>query len=406
MPWKVTCPMSERLNFVNDWLTRRGSISGLCEVYGISRKTGCKWIRRFKANGKSGLEDRSRACRTHANATNAEIAALVIAARKAHPTWGPRKLRDWLGQRHSGLALPASSTMGDILKRAGLVKPRRRGRALHGGQGSTADYAGPNSVWCIDYKGQFRLGNGQMCYPLTITDGHSRMILCCEGHSGPRDNEARSAMEDVFKEYGLPKAIRSDNGTPFASIGAGRLTALSVWWLKLGINLQRITPGKPQENGRHERMHRTLKAETARPPATNMSRQQRRFDRWVEEFNFERPHDALEGQTPASAYELSEREYPGEVGDPAYPSHFETRRVGNNGLLKFRGFKVYLSQALNNEMVGLLEVEDGQWRVKFAGLELATYDERSKEMKQIGGSARASSKGKKYKQRVSPMRPV
>lgn len=404
MPWKETCPMSERLNFVNDWLTRRGSVSGLCQVYGISRKTGSKWIARFKANGKSGLQDNSRACHSHPNATDAATSALVIAARQAHPTWGPRKLRDWLGRSHEGL--PAASTIGDILKRAGLVKPRRRGRRLHGGQGSVVDYAGPNSVWCIDYKGQFRLGDGSQCYPLTITDGHSRMVLCCEGHPGPRDAVARSSMETVFKHYGLPNAIRSDNGTPFASIGAGRLTALSVWWLKLGINLQRITPGKPQENGRHERMHRTLKAETAKPPAGSMGRQQRRFDRWVEEFNFQRPHEALGGATPASVHVLSEREYPGEVGDPEYPGHYETRRVGNNGLLKFRMVKVYLSQALGNELVGLVEVDDGRWRVKFAGVELATYDERTKEMKQIGGSARASSKGKKYKERVSPMRPV
>lgn len=341
MPWRETCPMSERLNFVNDWLTRRGSISGLCEVYGISRKTGCKWIRRLKANGKSGLQDSSRACRSHPNAIDAAISALVIAARQAHPTWGPRKLRDWLGQRHSDL--PAASTMGGILKRAGLVKPRRRGRRLRGGQGSVADYAGPNSEWCIDHKGQFKLGDGAMCYPLTVTDGYSRMILCCEGHSGPRDANARATLESVFKEYGLPQAIRSDNGTPFASIGAGRLTALSVWWLKLGIALQRITPGKPQENGRHERMHRTLKAETARPPAGSMGRQQMRFDAWVEESNFQRPHEALDGQTPASAYELSEREYPGEVGDPEYPGHFETRRVGSSGFLKFRYMHVNLS---------------------------------------------------------------
>jgi transposase InsO family protein len=398
--------MSERLNFINDWLTRRGSVAGLCSVYGISSKTGNKWIARFKANGKSGLEDISRACLTHPNATDAATTALVIAARHAHPSWGPHKLRDWLIQRHPGQPLPASSTMGDILKHAGLVKPRRRGRRLHGGQGSTADYDGPNSVWCIDYKGQFRLGDGNVCYPLTITDGHSRMVLCCEGHPGPRDADARSSMEAVFKHYGLPAAIRSDNGTPFASIGAGRLTALSVWWQKLGIGLQRISPGKPQENGRHERMHRTLKAETASPPARDSRRQQDRFDRWVEEFNFERPHQALDGDTPASVHVLSEREYPGEVGDPEYPGHHETRRVGSNGFLKFRMVKVYLSQALSKELVGLVEVDDGEWRVRFAGVELATYDERTKEMKQTGGSARASSKGKKYKHRVSPMRPV
>ncbi len=406
MPWKETCPMSERLSFINDWLTKRGSISGLCRVYSVSRKTGSKWIRRFKQQGKSGLEDKSRASHEHPNATDAAISARVIAARHAHPTWGPKKLRLWLEQRHQGHVFPAASTMGDILKRAKLINPRRRSGRLRGQEGDSADYGRPNSVWCIDYKGQFRLGNGQLCYPLTLTDGHSRLILCCQGHAGPRDADARAAMTTVFQEYGLPQAIRSDNGTPFASIGAGRLTSLSVWWLKLGIELQRITPGKPQENGRHERMHRTLKAETARPPAQDMRKQQQRFDRWVKEFNFERPHEANQGATPSDAYEYSERKYPREVGDPEYPGHYETRRVGSNGLLKFRMVKVYLSQALSNELVGLVEVADGEWRVKFGTLELATYNERSNEMKQIGGSARASSKGKKYKERVSPMRPV
>lgn len=406
MPWKATCPMSERERFIDDWLTQRGSISGLCRVYGISRKTGNKWIGRFKQQGKSGLEEKSRAALHHPNATDTETAALVIAARHAHPTWGPKKLERWIEERQPGVDLPALSTMGDILKRAGLVEPRHRSRRLQGHAGNSAGYDGPNSVWCIDYKGQFRLGNGELCYPLTVTDGFSRYLLCCDGQRGPRLEDARTAMEWVFRQYGLPDAIRSDNGTPFASIGAGRLTALSVWWLKLGIELQRITPGKPQENGRHERMHRTLKAETARPPERDINRQQRRFERFMEEYNFERPHEALKGATPGSTYELSERSYPGEVGDPEYPGHYETRRVCNNGLLKFKGMKVYLSQALGNELVALEEIADGEWRLRFGTLEIASYSERTAEMKVIGGSKRASSTGKKYKERVSPMRPV
>jgi len=397
--------MSERLNFISDWLSKRGSIKGLCDTYGISRETGHKWIRRFKANGKSGLEANSRAPLNHPNATDSKMAELVIAARRAHPTWGPVKLRLWLGDRHPAMALPAASTMGDILTRAGLVKPRRRCRRLRGGQGEVADYGVPNSVWCIDYKGQFRLGDGCMCYPLTVTDGFSRMILCCDGHAGPRSRDTRRSLEEAFKEYGLPDAIRSDNGIPFASTGAARLTMLSVWWVKLGINLQRITPGKPQENGRHERMHRTLKAETARPPAATMKRQQHRFDDWVREFNFERPHAALGGATPASKFEVSSRRYIGEVGDLEYPGHFERRRVRSDGLMRIRGVKVYLSQALGNELVGLLEVEDGRWLVKFGTLELGTYDERSRELKPIGGT-RASSKGKRYNEKVSGMCPV
>ena len=396
MPWKETCPMSERTNFINDWLSRRGSVSGLCVAYSISRDTGHKWIRRYKENGKSGLQDSSKASLTHPNATDHAMAALVIAARRAHPTWGPIKLRRWLGDRQPGLLLPATSTMGDILKRAGLVKPRRCGRSLHGSQGSTADYGGPNSVWCIDYKGQFRLGDGMMCYPLTITDGFSRMILCCDGHTGTRYKDARHSLERVFREYGLPDAIRSDNGIPFASTGAARLTALSVWWLKLGIALQRIRPGKPQENGRHERMHRTLKAETSRPPALSMRRQQRRFEGFVEEFNFERPHAALNGATPASVFELSVREYPADVGDPEYPGHFEKRRVRRDGAVRIMGMQVYLSQALGHELVGLVEIDDGLWRLMFGSLELGVYHAVAGEFKAAGGKG-SSSQGKRYK---------
>jgi putative transposase len=405
MPWKETCPMSERVNFIRDWCSRRGSVSGLCRVYGISRETGHKWILRFKQDGNSGLLDNSRAPLSHPNATDEATAELVASARRAHPTWGPLKLRVWLSERHPGIALPAASTMGDILARAGLVKPRRRSRRLHGGQRSAADYGRPNSVWCIDYKGQFRLGDSMLCYPLTVTDGYSRMILCCDGHTGPRHADARRSLERVFRLYGLPDAIRSDNGTPFASTGAARLTLLSVWWVKLGIVLQRITPGKPQENGRHERMHRTLKAETARPPARDMRGQQRRFDPWVSEFNQERPHAGLCGATPASVYEPSARAYPGEVGDLVYPGHFETRRVRCDGMLKVRGFQVYLSQALGDELVGLEEVDDGQWRVRFGSLELGTYDERSKQLRPIG-TKRGGSKGKKYKKKLSGMSPV
>jgi transposase InsO family protein len=396
MTWKETCAVSERTNFINEWLSKRGSVSGLCEAYGISRETGHKWIRRFMEDGKSGLEDKSRAPLTHPNATDLATSELVIAARRSHPTWGPVKLRRWLQDRHPGLLLPAASTMGDILKRAGLVSPRRRGRRLHGSQGAAADYSSPNLVWCIDYKGHFRLGDGVLCYPLTVTDGFSRMILCCDGHEGTRSKDARASLERVFEEYGLPCLILSDNGVPFASTGAARLSVLSVWFLKLGIRLRRITPGKPQENGRHERMHRTLKAETARPPASSMGSQQVLFDEFVKEFNFERPHASLDGATPASVYERSKRVYLGEVGDLEYPGHFETRRVRSDGLMRIRGIKVYLSEALGNELVGLVEVEDGVWRVMFGSLEVATYDERAREMKPLG-STRDGSKGKRYK---------
>lgn len=405
MPWKETCPVTERINFINDWIAKKGSVSGLCATYGITRETGHLWIRRFKQGGYPALEDRSKAAHSHPNETLADICALIVAARRDHPTWGPKKLRPLLQRCHPGIELPALSTMNDILKRAGLVQPGRRCRRRHSDGGSGAISGGPNSVWCVDYKGQFRLGDGNLCYPLTVTDACSRMILCCEGHDGTRHDSARHSFELTFKRYGLPDAIRSDNGTPFASAGTARLTRLGVWWLKLGIKLQRIRPGRPQENGRHERMHRTLKAETARPPASNMTRQQGRFDAWVEEYNFERPHEALDGATPASRYEVSLREYPGEVADPEYPGHYEKRRVKPEGTLRLRGVQVYLSEALGNELVGAVEVADGEWRLKFGSLELATFDERRRELRPIG-SNRATSKGKLYKRKVSGMRPV
>jgi len=404
MPWKETCPVSERTCFINDWLAKAGSVSGLCRAYGISRDTGYHWINRFKQGGYPGLEDRSKAAHSHPNETPPEVCELIIAARRAHPTWGPKKLRPLLERSHPGIEFPALSTMSDILKRMGMVQPGRRCRRRHCDGGSGAIQGGPNSVWCVDYKGQFRLGDGNLCYPLTVTDGCSRMILCCDGHTGTRLDSARHSFEITFERYGLPDAIRSDNGTPFASNGAARLTKLSVWWLKLGIELQRIRPGRPQENGRHERMHRTLKAETARPPEASMKRQQKRFDGWVEEYNFERPHEALDGATPASRYEVSLREYTKELADVEYPGHYEKRRVRPNGTLRLKGVQVYLSEALGNELVGAVEVEDGEWRLKFGSLELATFDERKRELRPIG-SKRATSKGKLYKRKVSGMRP-
>ncbi|MBZ0138138.1 MAG: integrase core domain-containing protein [Planctomycetes bacterium] len=397
--------MSEKMNFINDWLAGCGTVSGLCQTYGDSRETGHLWIRRFKQLGASGLVDRSKAAHSHPNATSPDACALVIAAHRAHPSWGPKKLRPLLKGAHPGIELPALSTMGDILKRAGLVQPRRRCRRRQGDGGSGSISGGPNHVWCIDYKGQFRLGNGDMCYPLTLTDGCSRMILCCDAHAGPRHDDARRSLERVFRDFGLPDAIRSDNGTPFASTGTARLSRLSVWWLKLGIELQRIRPGRPQENGRHERMHRTLKAEAARPPERSMASQQARFDRWMEEFNFQRPHEALDGATPAGRYALPTREYPKQVSDPEYPGHYEKRRVRDDGTVRLKGVQVYLSEALGSQLIGAVELDDGVWRIKFGGLELATFDERTRSLTPIG-STRATSKGKLYKRKVSGMRPV
>jgi transposase InsO family protein len=290
MPWKETSLVEERRKFIEDWLTSHTDVSGLCRVYGISRKIGYKWIGRFKMAGWPGLEE-----------------------------------------RYPNVQLPAASTIGDILQRAGLITARNRRRRLVGQQGLVTPAQEANQVWSTDYKGQFRLGNGSYCYPLTVTDDFSRFVLGCDAHQRTTAQNARKSFEKLFDCYGLPDAMRSDNGTPFASVGAGRLTTLSAWWLKLGIRLDRITPGRPQENGRHERMHRTLKAETTRPPAASHAGQQRRFDTWRKQYNQERPHEALEQSTPTKFYCSFRRPYPKEVPPPEYPGHYEVRRVTHYG---------------------------------------------------------------------------
>lgn len=397
MPWKETSLVEERKKFIEDWLTSHTEVSGLCRVYGISRKSGYKWIDRFKMAGLPGLEDRSHATRRHPNEVPEQIRELLIQSRKQHPSWGPKKLRAWLEPRHPNVQLPAASTIGDILQRAGLVTARSRRRRLVGQQGLVTPAQEANQVWSTDYKGQFRLGNGRYCYPLTVTDDFSRFVLGCDAHQRTTAQNARKSFEKLFHCYGLPDAMRSDNGTPFASVGAGRLTRLSAWWLKLGIRLERITPGRPQENGRHERMHRTLKAETTRPPSASHAGQQRRFDTWRNEYNQERPHEALEQSTPTQFYCSSGRPYPKQVPSPEYPGHYEVRRVRHDGSIRFRGLEMFLSEALSREPVGLYEVDDGLWRICFCSLDLAVFDERAGELRRLGGSPRASSKGKPYK---------
>ena len=261
--------MEERKRFIEDWL-RGGAtnLAALCRLYEISRKTGYKWIERFEAGGLPALEERSHAAHLQPRRIAAAVEKRLIAARRRHPTWGPKKLRAWLRATEPETAWPAASTIGEALRRAGLVTPRKRVRRLvDSPPGPLREPETSNDVWTLDHKGQFRTGDGALCYPLTVADGYSRYLPACEAHGGTSYQAARGSLERLFRERGLPRRVRSDNGSPFASTGAGRLTRLSVWWLKLGIEVERIEPGKPQQNGRHERLHRTLKAETARPPA-------------------------------------------------------------------------------------------------------------------------------------------
>jgi transposase InsO family protein len=364
--------MDLRIEFMNR-VMKGETVAELCREYGISRKTGDKFKQRYKLLGEAGLADRSRAPKVIPHRTSPELVGLIVDERKRHPTWGPKKLKTRLEERLN-CELPAASTIGDILERAGLVMKRGRRRNVPAQPTTLREALAPNDVWCIDYKGQFRLGNRSLCYPLTLTDQRSRYILGCEAMAAISDEEARECCEEIFRRYGLPKAMRSDNGVPFASNGLRNLTRLSVYWLRLGIELERIRPAHPEENGQHERMHRTLKFETTRPPRTNLLQQQERFDEFVDEFNNERPHEALGMKRPAQVYKPSPRKLPKVTSELEYLQHDDTMLVDRRGYIVFRQRRIYLSTALALETVGVREELDGRWLMTFANLDLGYLD--------------------------------
>jgi len=381
MPWKDTCVEEQRMKFIAAYLEEESgwSMSELCEAFGVSRKSGYKWVERYRDAGLEGLRDRLRVPLHHPNATAPELVSKLIAARQQHRFWGPRKLLVGLRREEPEREWPATSTAGEILKRAGMVQTRRRRRAavsLQRSPLSVPTYA--NQVWGVDYKGWFRTRDGKRCDPLTISDLYSRFLLECRRVQRPNTRCARPVFERVFRDNGLPEAIRSDNGSPFASQGLGGLSRLSVWWVKLGITLERIQPGRPDQNGCHERMHRTLKRETALPPGANGAAQQRSFNRFRDTFNTERPHEALNDTPPAQWYCPSPREYPAREPEVEYPGVFEVRRVRTSGEIKWQGELLYVSQALVGEPVGLEEVSDGHWKIYFGPMELALFDAQSR----------------------------
>jgi len=374
VPWKVTDPMSERMKFVCR-IEAGERMTDVCKDLGISRKTGYKLLERYRAEGTAGLFDRSRAPREIRHRTSEEIITLVETTRRAHPTWGPRKLRAWLEAQHPGLKLPAASTIGDFLARRGLVDMRRRRRVVTPHPAPLTSPQAANDVWCADFKGQFRLRNGAYCYPLTISDRHSRFLLCCEGLESVRGDSAGLVFDAVFRSHGLPKVIRTDNGAPFASKGLLGLSQLSVHWLRLGIRPERIKPAHPEQNGQHERMHRVLKAETTRPAAATLLQQQERFDRFVEEYNHQRPHEALGQVPPAIVYAPSQRIFV-EPREPEYPLHDDERRVASSGHVSLggRNNSYFVSTALAGETVGIRELGGNQWLVSFMTIDLGVID--------------------------------
>lgn len=371
--------MKIREEFIQHALSGRFPVTALCNAYGISEKTGHKWLRRFKEEGSGGLADRSHAAHDLPHKVSLAVRNEILSLREKHPTWGPRKIRVILKRQGSSAALPASSTIGEILRREGCVRPRRRKNRAALGLGidsvlTTA--SAPNDVWTADFKGEFRLSNGSYCYPLTVQDISSRYLIGTTALSSTALVPVQVVFTRHFEEFGIPRVIRTDNGIPFASPQAiGRLSRLSVWWLKLGIRPERIRPAHPQENGKHERMHKTLKAEATRPPSEGLTDQQKRLDRFRAEYNTERPHESLNQETPASYYRVSPRAYPAVLEQFEYPPHFEARYVASNGMIHFRGKRFFLSESLTGEQVGLEENEDELWRVDFGPLTLGSFDE-------------------------------
>lgn len=378
MPWKETCPMDEKLKFVSLYLSHEWSMAQLCREFDVSRKTGYKLVSRYVEEGPSGLTDRSRAPYHHPQAVCERVMAEVVATRVAHPTWGARKLRTVLAAYQPEVNWPAPSTITEILRRFGLTVPRR---CSHRGPAYTQPFEScdsPNRVWSADLKGWFRTGDGVRCDPLTINDNCSRYLIRCQRVAPADYLMIRPVFEAAFREYGLPVAIRTDNGAPFATTTVGGLSRLSIWWVKLGIIPERIAPGSPSQNGRLERLHRTLKAETAHPPQPTIRLQQRAFDRFRDEYNHRRPHEAIDYRTPASLYHPSSRPYPLREPEIEYPDEMDLRWVKHQGDITWRCRHVYLSETLAGELVGLKQVSDYLWDVYFGPIRLAQLNERTR----------------------------
>lgn len=377
MPWDERTRMDQRVRFIGALESCMYTMTELCREFGISRKTGYKWAQRYAEEGVDGLKDRSRAPKGCPHRTDSRCEKALVEGRRKHPLWGPRKLLVVLERRYPDWPWPAPSTAGAILKRHGLVEPRRRRRRHPPPAKPVIESQRPNDVWTADFKGEFRMGDRQLCYPLTVADRMSRYLLGCEGKSSVAVSGARPVFERLFTDYGLPSKMLTDGGVPFAAPRSPRrLSRLSVWWVRLGIEPVLIEPGHPEQNGRHERMHRTLKAATARPPSSCMQSQQRAFNRFLKEYNDERPHESLNMRPPAELYTPSSRPYPRKTPDVDYPGHYEVRSVRPKGEIKWRGQMLFVSETLRGEHVGLEEADDGLWSLYFGSLLLGRYDER------------------------------
>lgn len=377
MPWKETSVMDERMKFIGRLLSGE-KMAWLCREFGISRMTGHKIWNRYQESGARAIQNRSRAPHTHPNRTPFEVEQLIVRVKKEKCRWGAPKIRELIRRRYTDIEVPAISTIHCILERHGLVNKKRQRKGFTSIAGYLSTPKHPNDLWCTDFKGQFRMEDRSYCFPLTITDFTSRFLISCEALSSTEENPCYAVFEQAFKEYGLPEAIRSDNGVPFASGNSlWGLTKLSVWWIRLGIKIERIEPGNPQQNGRHERMHRTLKLEATKPPASNLLQQQEKFFAFANDYNHERPHQALGMKRPADIYEKSPRQYRG-ITDITYPGFDKTLLVTSCGRVCINKMKIHISKAFANQPLGLQEADDNLWEVHFLDYLLGYFDEISR----------------------------
>ena len=378
MPWKEIRPMDQKVLFIADYLRGGLTFSDLCMMYGISRKTGYKWVNRYEELGFEGMQERSRQPLSSPHCIPYIVRNEIIKirqdrGRRGTPP-GSKKIKVLLGRNHPSWEIPSETSIYNILKKEGLVKRQKHRRRVAPMQLPFSPVHKPNDVWSADFKGQFKTKDGTWCFPLTVMDHKTRFLLDCRGFGGIGFEATRNAFACLFQEYGLPWRIRTDNGVPFASISAGGLSRLSKWWVRLGIIPERIEPGKPQQNGRHERMHRTLKDATVIPPAANVQEQQKLFDTFCYEYNYERPHESLAQETPASQYQASSRAMPQKLPELSYPGYFKIAHVQHNGVIHHQGHRVYVSGLLKKEKVGLEEIADGIWEVYYGPLQLGRFN--------------------------------
>jgi transposase InsO family protein len=375
VPWKARTELEERKELIAEWQAGEKNIAELCRRYGISRPTGYKWLKRHAEKGEGGLVELSRAPHYSSQAITDEVREKILTLRHQHPRWGPRKLRACLTRDSGEIRWPAASSIGELLRREGLSRPRRKRNRTVRYSDPLQHAAGANQVWCADFKGWFLCGNGERCDPLTITDAFSRYLLSCRSVAKTDEEHVRAVFETIFRESGMPQAIRTDNGPPFATGAPGGLSRLNIWWMKLGIHHERITPGCPQQNGRHERMHLTLKQETAAPPAGNLRQQQQVFIHFQREYNEKRPHEALQYHTPASLYAVSPRLYPSRLPELRYPSGAIMRAISQDGQFRWINQRVFVSKVLGGEYVGLLPIDEAFYEVYIGTSLLGWFDE-------------------------------